>query len=118
MHELAIARAVVATAERHAEGRRVTAVGVRAGRMRQVVPGSLRFSFGICARETVCEGARLELVCVDVRLRCTDCEWQWEPELPAFRCPRCMSATVTVEAGEELDVEYIEVEEPACTAPG
>ena len=118
MHELSIASAVVATAERHAEGRPVTAVRVRIGRMRQVVPDSLRFSFGICARDTVCEGARLELTEVAVRLRCSDCEREWEPEIPAFRCPQCGSADVTIEAGEELVVDEIDVEEAACIAPG
>jgi hydrogenase nickel incorporation protein HypA/HybF len=118
VHELSIARAVVAAAERHAEGRRVTAVRVRAGRMRQVVPASLRFSFDVCARDTVCEGARLELAEVPVRLRCRGCEREWEPEIPAFRCPRCGSADVAVEAGEELVVDEIDVEEAACIAPG
>jgi hydrogenase nickel incorporation protein HypA/HybF len=118
MHELSIASAICATAERHAEGRRVTVVSVRVGRMRQVVPDSLRFSFDICARDTVCEGARLELAEITVRLRCTDCGWEWEPEIPAFRCPVCESAGVTIETGEELEVDFIDVEETACTAPG
>jgi hydrogenase nickel incorporation protein HypA/HybF len=118
MHELSIASAVVATAERHAGGRRVTRVSVRAGRMRQVVPDALRFSFDICARDTVCEGARLELAEIAVRLRCTQCDCAWEPEIPAFRCPMCASARVTVEAGEELEVDFIDVEEAACIAPG
>jgi hydrogenase nickel incorporation protein HypA/HybF len=118
MHELSIASAVVATAERHADGNRVTVVRVRIGRMRQVVPDSLRFSFDICARDTVCEGARLELDEVAVRLRCGACEQWWEPEIPAFRCPRCGSAGVTIEAGEELVVDEIDVEEAACIAPG
>ncbi len=118
MHELSIASAVVATAERHADGRRVTAVRVRVGRMRQVVPDSLRFSFDICARDTVCEGARLELAEIDVRLRCGACACGWEPDIPAFRCPRCGAADVTIEAGEELVVDEIDVEEAACIAPG
>jgi hydrogenase nickel incorporation protein HypA/HybF len=118
MHEFSIASAVVATAERHAEGRRVTAVSVRVGRLRQVVPDSLRFSFDICARDTVCADARLELTEIVVRLRCTDCNTAWEPEIPAFRCPACASAAVDIEAGQELEVDFIDVEEAACIAPG
>ena len=119
MHELSIASAVLGTALRHAEDRPVTVVSMRVGRLRQVVPDSLHFYFEIVARDTVCEGARLELNEIEVRLRCAECGQEWEPEIPAFRCPRCESARVEVIAGEELEVEYIEVDEqePACTAP-
>ena len=119
MHELSIASAVLNTALRNAGERRVTAVAVRAGRLRQVVPESLRFYFEIVTRDTPLEGARLELTEVPVRLGCRDCGHHWEPDWPLFRCPECESAEVSVLAGEELSVEYIEVEErePACTAP-
>jgi hydrogenase nickel incorporation protein HypA/HybF len=114
MHEFSIASAVVDTAVRHARGRRVTVVTVRFGRLRQVVPDALAFAFGIVTRETVCEGARLEQVVVAARLRCAPCAYEWEIEVPAFRCPRCAGAAVAVISGEELEVESIEVEEDAA----
>jgi hydrogenase nickel incorporation protein HypA/HybF len=119
MHELSVATAVLGTALKHADGRRVTVVSVRLGRLRQVVPDSLRFYFEIVARDSDCEQAALELVEIPARLRCLACQQQWSPEMPAFRCPGCGSADVIVEAGEELEVDYIEVEdkELACTAP-
>ncbi len=118
MHELSIATAVLNTALAHAEQRPVSVVRMRAGRLRQVVPDSLLFYFEIVARGTVCEAARLELDEIEVRLRCSDCEHEWEPTIPAFRCPRCESAAVTVIAGDELEVQYIEVDEQeaACIA--
>jgi hydrogenase nickel incorporation protein HypA/HybF len=120
MHELSVAGAVVDTAIRHADGRVIELVSVRVGRLRQVVPDSLRFYFEIVARDTPCEGAQLELTEVELRLRCDDCGGEWEPSEPLFRCPGCPSANVTVVAGEELEVDYIEVseEEAACTARG
>jgi hydrogenase nickel incorporation protein HypA/HybF len=117
MHEFSIASAVVATAVDHAAGRRVTVVSVRFGRLRQVVPDSLEFAFGIVSRETPCEGARLEWEVVPARLRCDACDREWEIERPAFRCPTCGTGDVAVLSGEELEVESIEVEgEVACTA--
>jgi hydrogenase nickel incorporation protein HypA/HybF len=92
----------------------VTVVTVRFGRLRQVVPDALEFAFGIVARETVCEGARLEQVIVPARLRCAPCAHAWEVEAPAFRCPRCGGIEVAVLSGEELQVESIEVEEDAA----
>jgi len=119
MHELSVATAVLNTAVKHAGGRPVSVVNLRVGRMRQVVPDSLSFYFEIVARDTVCEQATLELVEIETQLRCRACRHEWSPEIPAFRCPGCGSASVDVVAGEELEVDYIEVEEQetACTGP-
>ncbi len=119
MHELSVATAVLNTALKHADDRRVSVVSVRVGAMRQVVPDSLRFYFEIVARDSDCGAAALELVEIEARLRCRACSEEWAPDMPAFRCPDCGSTDVAVDAGEELEVDYIEVEdkELACTAP-
>ena len=118
MHELSISAAVVDTVAEHAAGRRVTVVTMTVGAFRQVVPESLAFYFEIVARGTVCEGARLEQVVVPLRLGCSGCGEEWEPDIPAFRCPGCAGSDVELLRGDELEVESIEVEEePACTAP-
>ena len=117
MHELSITSAVVDIAVRHARGQTVAVVTVRVGHMRQVVPDSLRFYFGLVSRDTVCEGARLELEVVPARLRCEDCAMEWVAEAAAFRCPACAGAEITVLSGEELEVESIELEvEGTCIA--
>jgi len=119
VHELSIAGAVLETALRHADGRRVTGVTVRAGAMRQVVGRSLSFYFEIVARDTICDGATLTLSEVATELHCRGCDTRWSPEIPAFRCPNCAGADVEIAAGQELEVEYIEVEEEsACIASG
>ncbi len=109
MHELSIAGAVVDTALRHAEDRRVLLVTLRVGQLRQVIPDSLAFYFEIVSRDTLVEGARLDQVVVPVRMRCDDCSHEWEPEV-MFRCPQC-EGVGQVLAGDELEVDSIEVEE-------
>jgi hydrogenase nickel incorporation protein HypA/HybF len=111
VHELSLASAIVDTVERHADGRKVTAIALRIGALRQVVPGSLEFYLGLVGRDTVCEGARLELELVPALLRC--CGAAWEP--PSFRCPDCGAAGEVVQ-GDEFEVESIDVEEAACIA--
>ena len=115
MHELSVSSAVVDTVLKHAAGRRVTVVSLRIGHLRQVVPESLAFYFGLVSRETLCEGARLEQEYIAARLRCEQCAAEWDPEDAWFRCTTCGGAGEVI-AGEELEVESIEVEEAACTA--
>jgi hydrogenase nickel incorporation protein HypA/HybF len=117
MHEMSIASAVVNTVEKHAAGRRVSAVTMTAGALRQVVPDSLHFYFEIVSRGTVCEGARLEVVAVPARVRCPGCGDERELDMPIFLCPACGSGCEVV-TGNELEVDSIEVEEDqACIAP-
>lgn len=111
MHELSIATAVLNTALKHAEDRPVSVVSMRVGSLRQVVPDSLRFYFEIVARDTACEHARLELVEIAAAARCGSCATEWELADPVFRCPQCSSADVMIVAGEELQVDYIEVDD-------
>ena len=118
MHELSLSSAIVNTVEKHAVGRPVRIVSTRIGALRQVVPDTLEFYFGFVAKGTVCEGARLEQELIPARLRCAACEREWEIELPVFMCPACGPAgRVEVAAGDEFEVESIEVEEAECIAP-
>jgi hydrogenase nickel incorporation protein HypA/HybF len=115
MHELSVSSAVLDTVLKHAAGRRVTVVSLRIGHLRQVVPDSLAFYFELVSRETLCEGARLEQEYIPALLRCEGCEREWDPEDAWFRCAGCGGAGAVI-AGNELEVESIEVEEAACTA--
>ena len=73
MHELAIAESIVAIAERHAPGRRVTRVEVAVGHLRQVVPAALEFAFELVAQGSMLEGAELALEEVPAAGRCRTC---------------------------------------------
>jgi hydrogenase nickel incorporation protein HypA/HybF len=110
MHELSIAGAIVAIAERHAAGRRVTRVDVRIGHLRQVVPDSLAFAFELVAAGTVMEGAELVLEAVPAAGRCRECAR--DGELTAFPlcCSACGGLDVEVIRGEELLVDSLELE--------
>ena len=117
MHELSLSSAIVNTVVKHAAGRKVTVVNLRVGQLRQVIPDTLAFYFEFVARDTVCEGARLEQEVIEARLHCIPCDREWAIEIPAFRCPTCGGSDVEIASGDEFEVESIEVEEPECIAP-
>ena len=111
MHELAIADAVVGIVSRHAAGRRVAAVEVQVGHLRQVVPDALAFAFGLVAEGTCAEGAELRLEEVPAEAVCRACETESEQTGWPMRCAACGSFDVRVTRGEELLVTCVEVDE-------
>jgi hydrogenase nickel incorporation protein HypA/HybF len=118
MHELSIAQSIIDIAARHAGGARVTAVHVRVGRLRQVVPDALAFAFELCAHGTVAEGAELELEEVAVLADCRACRARSEQDGLPLACPRCGGLAMDVVAGEELVVDELETEQPQMTTTG
>jgi hydrogenase nickel incorporation protein HypA/HybF len=112
VHELSLSSAIVNTAVKHCGGRRVAVVSLRVGKLRQVVPDTLEFYFAFVARDSLCEGARLEQTVLDARLRCRPCQCEWPVEIPAFRCPVCGGSDVEVASGDEFEVESIELLDP------
>lgn len=111
MHELAIADAVVSMLVEQANGHRVSRVGMRIGHLRQVVPSSLRFSFELVAKDTVVDGAELEIEAVPATVWCARCEMESQPNAFPLTCGRCWTTDVQVTKGEEMLVDWIETEE-------
>jgi hydrogenase nickel incorporation protein HypA/HybF len=111
MHELSIAESIVAIADRHARGRRVTRVEVSVGHLRQVVPPALEFAFELVARDTPVEGAELVLEAVPAEGRCRRCDEVSRLDGFPLTCRACGGFDVEVTAGEELRVESLDLEE-------
>jgi hydrogenase nickel incorporation protein HypA/HybF len=111
MHELSIAQAVVEIASRHAAGRRVTKVELRVGHLRQVVPSALEFAFELTAHGTALEGAELVIEDVPARGRCRACGGETEMRAFPLQCSHCGGLDLELEAGDELLVDALELDE-------
>jgi hydrogenase nickel incorporation protein HypA/HybF len=115
VHELSIASAIVAIAERHAGGRRVTRVEVRVGHLRQVVPPALEFAWRLVTEGTALDGAELALKVVPAAGRCRACTAESVLESFPLTCGRCGAFDLELLAGEELQVDALELEEDTLT---
>jgi hydrogenase nickel incorporation protein HypA/HybF len=115
MHELSIAEAIVDVARRHARGRRVVKVDVRVGHLRQVVPASLEFAFGLVCQGTALDGAELVISHVAAAGRCRDCGAKSVLEDLPLRCSSCGGLDLELLAGDELLVDALELEEEVVT---
>jgi hydrogenase nickel incorporation protein HypA/HybF len=118
MHELSIAEAVVEIASRHAAGRRVHRVDLRVGHLRQVVPAALEFAFELASQGTTLEGAELRIEDVPAEGVCRSCGHRTAIADFPLRCDRCGDLDLEIVAGEELQVDSLELEEMVTTTGG
>ncbi|MEA2791090.1 MAG: hydrogenase nickel incorporation protein HypA/HybF [Acetobacteraceae bacterium] len=104
MHELSIADGIVEHCAERANGARVLRVRLEIGRLSCVTPDALRFCFDVCAKDTVVEGASLEIVPIQGRARGEEIEVRSFTE----SCS-CGNSDLRVVVGEELRLKEMEV---------
>ena len=111
MHELALARDLLATIELKLEPHdsRVVRVRVSVGTAAGIVCEALRFAFRVIAEGTRVEGAELLITPVPARSRCADCAATFAFEGLIGRCPGCGRLGGELLAGDELVLRSIEV---------
>lgn len=115
MHELSIAEAILDAvrleAEKH-QGARVAKVGVRIGAVSGVEPEALRFGFSILLQGTDLESLELVIELLPRRQRCTACDFTFDVTEDSMACPRCARAETQFAGGDEMNLAYLEIEEP------
>jgi hydrogenase nickel incorporation protein HypA/HybF len=115
MHELSIAVAVAESAERVARehgAASVESVRLRIGELAGVVPGALRFSFGLVTEGTVLAGAELVIEEVPARARCSSCRTEFAVGMPPHLwCPQCDRPAAELTAGRELELAGLRLPE-------
>ena len=113
MHELALAENIHKIVQEHLPDTHGTVrkIHLKIGKLRGVVPDSLRFCFQIIAQKTQAAQAILEIEEVSARAHCTNCQADFTIDGPYFLCPNCHSGKIQVTSGQELFVESFEVEE-------
>jgi hydrogenase nickel incorporation protein HypA/HybF len=114
MHEMAITEHMLATALRHAEqagAARITRLNVVVGEMSSVVDDSVQFYWDFVAKGTIAEGAVLHFERIPARLACRDCGAGFGMRGFAGQCPACQGTNIHVVAGDEFQLQSIEVEE-------
>jgi hydrogenase nickel incorporation protein HypA/HybF len=110
VHELSICRSIAGIATRHAAGRTVSVISIRVGQLRQVVPDTLVYCWGLVSAGTPLEGARIAVEVIPARLRCLACGSEADVgDTPAFSCTRCGGCDTEVIAGEEFLITSLDL---------
>ena len=113
MHEISIAESILQIAEakaREQNARSIQVIKLRLGTFTTIVPEALQFAFEICRQGTLARDARLDIEIVPMVTRCVVCESSTEPVRGvSLICGQC-GFPLEIVSGEELQVEYIEVD--------
>jgi hydrogenase nickel incorporation protein HypA/HybF len=115
MHEASLAQSILDIAMEHCsrEGHRsITSVEVRIGSASGVLPEALTMAFDIIKLETMAAQAKLLIDHVPLGGSCRGCGERFvTDEHFILSCPHCGSGDFFLDAGRELDITEIEVEE-------
>lgn len=115
MHELSIVEALIDQVEREvaASGHagRVTKLDVVIGKLSGVCVDSVRFAFELLAPGTIVESAEMHVDEPQAVCCCAGCGARSEIDELTFQCPACGSEDVSIEGGQEMLLQTIELEE-------
>lgn len=117
MHEVGIAASILESVEAEARrrpGARFEAVGVRIGELSNVDKDALEFAFEALTRDTPLADLRLEIEWLPRRQKCLGCKDEFEVRNLDLRCPVCGAEETSCIGGTELDIAYLELEEPCA----
>ena len=114
MHELSIAMEILDIVEKEAVKHgavEVKKVRLKIGDLSGVETDSLTFSFdAIKGEKELTKQAELLINRIPVRINCTPCGTEFEGAGMLVSCPKCEGFETQLLAGEELEIEDIEID--------
>lgn len=115
MHEVGIAQSILdagRTEARRLAGSRLKRIGVRVGVLSGVDLQALEFALMALRAGTDLEELEIDLQSCPRRNRCAQCGFEFETEMYSRPCPDCTSEQIQLIGGEELELAFVEVDEP------
>ena len=112
MHELGIITEAVRMAIETAQSsgaNRVHGLRLRVGAMSGVVPDALTFAFDLVCRDTIAEGARLDIESVPATCWCDACQAEFNCTDFVTECPTCHQISGQLRRGRELELASVEM---------
>ncbi len=113
MHEMSLATEalhLIEDAARTQGFQHVRAIWLEIGQLAAVEKEALRFCFDAVTRDSIAEGARIEMIDIPGQGWCAQCA-DTVPVIALFDlCPRCGGHQIEITGGNEMRVKELEVE--------
>lgn len=111
MHELSIMTSIldiVLEEANQASAKKVLSISLQIGAKSGVVIDALEFAFDVATKNTIAEGAKLDIEVVPLKGECASCGHQFTSE-DFLVCEKC-GGLGKILSGQELKIQSIEVE--------
>ncbi len=110
MHELTLCKNILdIVISKLPVGAVLKAIYLEVGALAAVDAQALQFGFGLCAKGTLAEGARLKVIEVAGKAHCQDCDYTFSIAHRYDACDQCGGHALLILSGEELNVKSLEV---------
>ena len=113
MHEMSLCESIVQIIEdsaRKQHFKQVKTVWLEIGKLSGVEIDAMYFGFDAVSRNTIVEGAKLEIIQLPGQAWCLQCSKSIEVEQRYDACPDCGSYQLQVTGGDEMRIKELEVE--------
>ncbi len=113
MHEMSLCEGVLQVLETEAKNqgfKTVKTVWLEIGELSSVEPEAMLFSFDVVTRNSLADGAKLEIIRVPGTAWCMQCSESVIIKKRFDECPDCGSYQLQVTAGDEMKIKELEVD--------
>ena len=112
MHELSLCEGILEVLEQEARKQgfqQVRNVWLEIGKLAGVETDAMYFSFDVVVRDTLADGAGLEIIELPGTAWCMHCAEQVEVSQRFDACPKCGSYQLQITGGDEMKIKELEV---------
>lgn len=113
MHEMSLCEGVLQVLQAEASKQdfnKVIAVWLEIGDLSSVEPEAMLFSFDVVTRNSLADGAKLNIINVPGDAWCMQCSKSVTVKQRFDECPDCGSYQLQVTGGDEMKIKELEVE--------
>jgi len=113
MHEMSLCEGVLQVLETEAKKQsfsKVKTVWLEIGNLSSVEPEAMLFSFDVVSRNTLADGAKLNIINIPGNAWCMQCARKVLVKQRYDECPECGSYQLQVTGGDEMRIKELEVE--------
>jgi hydrogenase nickel incorporation protein HypA/HybF len=115
MHELPITESIVRICSEEAKKhnvKKVNEIKIKVGELSGLVPECLQSYFDIVSKDTIIQGAKLNIIKIPIIMECTECRARIELQKAKENCCAvCGSTKLKMVNGNEYYIDSMEVDE-------
>jgi len=113
MHEMMVAQSILSTISAEATKLSVKPISAKisCGQLNPINDEALNFAFEVAAKDTVCEGMKLEVEHIALKATCKKCGKGFDFDIYSPACPDCRSEEFEIGPDAPLLLEEIEFED-------